>query len=63
MITMLPVVTSLCVLVGYDSFTGFLCSERHNPGLSFLSLALCRGGYSYHGCYAAPIFPPEMCDE
>ncbi len=26
MITMLPIVTSLCVLVGYDSFTGFICS-------------------------------------
>ncbi len=25
MLTMLPVVTSLCVLLGYDSFTGFLC--------------------------------------
>ncbi|MBR5095145.1 MAG: hypothetical protein IK095_08625 [Oscillospiraceae bacterium] len=26
MLTMLPIVTALCVLVGYDSFTGFLCS-------------------------------------
>ncbi len=26
MLTMLPIVASLCVLVGYDSFTGFICS-------------------------------------
>ena len=25
MLTMLPIVASLCVLLGYDSFTGFLC--------------------------------------
>ena len=25
MLTMLPIVTALCVLVGYDSFTGFIC--------------------------------------
>ena len=25
MLTMLPIVTALCVMVGYDSFTGFLC--------------------------------------
>ena len=25
MLTMLPVIASLCVLLGYDSFTGFLC--------------------------------------
>ena len=25
MLTMLPVVTALCVLMGYDSFTGFIC--------------------------------------
>lgn len=26
MLTMLPIVAALCVLLGYDSFTGFLCS-------------------------------------
>lgn len=26
MLTMLPIVAALCVLMGYDSFTGFLCS-------------------------------------
>ena len=26
MLTMFPIVASLCVLIGYDSFTGFLCS-------------------------------------
>lgn len=26
MLTMLPIVCALCVLVGYDSFTGFICS-------------------------------------
>ena len=26
MLTMLPIVAALCVLVGYDSFTGFICS-------------------------------------
>lgn len=26
MLTMLPIVASLCVLVGFDSFTGFICS-------------------------------------
>ena len=26
MLTMLPIVAALCVLIGYDSFTGFLCS-------------------------------------
>ena len=26
MLTMFPIVASLCVLLGYDSFTGFLCS-------------------------------------
>ena len=25
MLTMLPIVTALCVLIGFDSFTGFLC--------------------------------------
>ena len=25
MLTMLPIVTALCVLIGYDSFTGFIC--------------------------------------
>jgi uncharacterized ion transporter superfamily protein YfcC len=25
MLTMLPIVTALCVVVGYDSFTGFIC--------------------------------------
>ena len=26
MLTMLPIVAALCVLIGYDSFTGFICS-------------------------------------
>ena len=26
MLTMFPIVASLCVLIGYDSFTGFICS-------------------------------------
>ena len=26
MLTMLPIIASLCVLLGYDSYTGFLCS-------------------------------------
>ena len=25
MLTMLPIVTALCVILGYDSFTGFIC--------------------------------------
>ena len=25
MLTMLPIVTALCVMIGYDSFTGFIC--------------------------------------
>ena len=25
MLTMLPIITALCVMVGFDSFTGFLC--------------------------------------
>ena len=32
MLTMLPIVVSLCVLLGYDAFTGFLCCTFRKSG-------------------------------